>query len=198
MATSMNSFHNHCDCGICLSNFKLPVKVLLCGHSYCGSCLAPLGGQGQIQCPACGMVTFLSVHGVPGLTNNYALHQILRGSRPAAEMGLDFGLLGPPPPVILPTPANVAPSAQPPNGMHLSRSATPDFHSVPSIQVTPTVSPILASSSHGHGPVNLPAHSAIVIDTPANVVVGQFSMVVTDANCSVAVGKECRIFRQVC
>jgi len=182
------AFSNHYDCGICMQNFKLPVKVLLCGHSYCGSCLAPIGGQGQIQCPQCGMVTFLSVHGVPGLTNNYALHQILRSSRPPSEMTLDFALLGPPPPVILP------PQPAPSNPMHMSRSTTPEMHSVPSIQVTPTVSPISSSTLQGHGAVDLPPHSAIVVDAPANVVVGAYSMVVTDANCSVSVGKECRIF----
>lgn len=209
------------DCGICFGDFRLPVKVLNCGHSFCGPCLTPVGGQGQVQCPICQYVTFLTVHGVAGLTNNLTVHTMIRKTRPANKILIDYSLLGPPPKApnvyngsssALPTITRQSSFLMSPipsthgssSSLFDSRPSTPMVQpSSPALMMPPLLPqgfllPVEYNNNHGLSPnklINLPSKSYIrQVDQGATIVVGDQSYVVTGENCTLITGGECKIF----
>eukprot|EP01130_Rhizamoeba_saxonica_P001761 TRINITY_DN11614_c0_g1_i1.p1 TRINITY_DN11614_c0_g1~~TRINITY_DN11614_c0_g1_i1.p1 ORF type:complete len:196 (+),score=10.62 TRINITY_DN11614_c0_g1_i1:59-646(+) len=62
------------ECTICFEQYHLP-KTLVCGHSFCSTCIEPLVADSYISCPLCRY--FTPATNVDSLPNNYALQETL-------------------------------------------------------------------------------------------------------------------------
>lgn len=63
------------ECPVCFELFnerKLCPRVLLCGHTFCSSCLLLLLADDSVTCPTCRQTTAAAT-GVAGLSKNFAL-----------------------------------------------------------------------------------------------------------------------------
>ena len=63
------------ECSICCEHYdheNLFPRLLICGHTFCSSCLGKLLKNNSISCPDCRKTVPVPT-GVAGLTKNYAL-----------------------------------------------------------------------------------------------------------------------------
>jgi len=75
------------ECSVCMEDYTAQgdhsPRLLMCGHSFCLSCLRDLPSKGDgLPCPTCRKTTRLGPDGIEGLSANYALIELLSFLKP--------------------------------------------------------------------------------------------------------------------
>ncbi|XP_077979508.1 E3 ubiquitin-protein ligase TRIM71-like [Glandiceps talaboti] len=73
-------------CSVCLEQFTTP-KILPCLHNFCQKCLVTIvEGKGSLECPTCGNPCRLPDLGVPGLTTNFFMNNLIEIFKKRVEL----------------------------------------------------------------------------------------------------------------
>ncbi|XP_077979595.1 E3 ubiquitin-protein ligase TRIM71-like [Glandiceps talaboti] len=73
-------------CSVCLEHFTTP-KILPCLHNFCQKCLVPIVERnGSLECPTCGNPCRLPDLGVPGLTTNFFMNNLIEIFKKRVEL----------------------------------------------------------------------------------------------------------------